>query len=94
MSFGGRLGDGRSGGVQREPRSRYAADCTDRRHIAYSRRRGAHGLTVLFRVIPLLCRKAGVAMADARGRITSHRARATIGSQLYNAKGPMTLFEL
>jgi integrase len=45
-------------------------------------------------VIPLLCRKAGVPMADARGRITSHRARATIASQLYNAKEPMTLFEL
>jgi integrase len=29
-----------------------------------------------------------------RGRITSHRARATIASQLYNAKEPMTLFEL
>ena len=32
--------------------------------------------------------------ADARGRITSHRARSTIASQLYNAKEPMTLFEL
>ena len=31
---------------------------------------------------------------DARGRITSHRARSTIASQLYNAKEPMTLFEL
>ena len=31
---------------------------------------------------------------DVRGRITSHRARATIASQLYNAKEPMTLFEL
>jgi hypothetical protein len=51
-------------------------------------------LTVLFRVIPALCRKAGVPEADARGRITSHRARSTIASQLYNAKEPMTLFEL
>ena len=33
-------------------------------------------------MIPLLCRKAGVPQADARGRITSHRARATIASQL------------
>ena len=33
-------------------------------------------------------------LQDARGRITSHRARATIASQLYNAKEPMTLFEL
>jgi hypothetical protein len=29
-----------------------------------------------------------------RGAITSHRARSTIASQLYNAKEPMTLFEL
>jgi Phage integrase family len=35
-----------------------------------------------------------VPQADARGRITSHRARSTIASQLYNAKEPITLFEL
>ncbi|MGI5219441.1 tyrosine-type recombinase/integrase [Nocardia sp. CA-290969] len=45
-------------------------------------------------VIPMLCRKAGVPAADVRGNITSHRARSTIASQLYNAKDPMTLFEL
>ncbi len=45
-------------------------------------------------VIPLLCRKAAVPLDDARGRITSHRARATIASQLYNAKEPLSLFEL
>jgi integrase len=45
-------------------------------------------------IIPSLCRKAGVPAADARGSITSHRARSTIASQLYNAKEPMTLFEL
>jgi integrase len=45
-------------------------------------------------VIPLLCRKAGVPAADIRGNITSHRARSTIATQLYNAKEPMTLFEL
>lgn len=45
-------------------------------------------------LIPALCRKAGVELDDVRGRITSHRARATIASQLYNAKEPMTLFEL
>ncbi len=39
-------------------------------------------------------RKAGVPTADVRGNITSHRARSTIASQLYNAKEPMTLFEL
>jgi integrase len=45
-------------------------------------------------VIPSLCRKAAVPAADVRGNITSHRARSTIASQLYNAKEPMTLFEL
>jgi hypothetical protein len=45
-------------------------------------------------IIPVLCRKAGVPRSDVRGSITSHRARATIASQLYNAKEPMTLFEL
>jgi integrase len=45
-------------------------------------------------VIPMLCRKAGVPTSDVRGNITSHRARSTIASQLYNAKEPMTLFEL
>ncbi len=45
-------------------------------------------------LIPLLCRKAGVPLEDARGRITSHRARATIASQLVNCKEPLTLLEL
>ena len=45
-------------------------------------------------LIPLLCGKSGVPESDARGRITSHRARSTLATQLYNAKQPMTLFEL
>jgi integrase len=45
-------------------------------------------------VIPILCRKAGVPTRDVRGTITSHRARATIASQLFNSREPMTLFEL
>ena len=45
-------------------------------------------------LVPLLCRKAGVPRDDVRGAITSHRARATIATQLYNAKDPMSLFEL
>lgn len=45
-------------------------------------------------LIPLLCVKAGVPETDARGRITSHRARATIATQLFNAKEPLSLFEL
>jgi len=46
------------------------------------------------KIIPMLCGKAGVPPADIRGNITSHRARSTIATQLYNAKEPMTLFEL
>jgi integrase len=45
-------------------------------------------------VIPMLSHKAGVPAADVRGSITSHRAGSRIASQLYNAKEPMTLFEL
>lgn len=45
-------------------------------------------------LIPTLCRKAGTPEEDARGRITSHRARSTIATQLVNAQDPMTLFEL
>lgn len=45
-------------------------------------------------LIPTLCRKAGIPTADCRGSITSHRARSTIATQLYNAKEPMSLFEL
>lgn len=44
-------------------------------------------------LIPLLCRKAVVPRRDARGRITSHRARATIAMQLFNAQELMSLFE-
>src|SRR5258708_6225854 len=46
------------------------------------------------RLIPRLCRKAGVPQNDLRGKITSHRARSTIATQLFNAKEPMSLFEL
>ena len=45
-------------------------------------------------LIPALCTKAGVPSCDARGAITSHRGRATIASQLYNGKEPLSLFEL
>ncbi|MGB0094958.1 MAG: site-specific integrase [Solirubrobacteraceae bacterium] len=45
-------------------------------------------------LVPLLCRKAGVPREDVRGAITGHRARATIATQLDNAKDPMSLFEL
>jgi integrase len=45
-------------------------------------------------VIPALCTKAGVPRRDARDPITSHRARATIATQLFNAKEGLSLFEL
>jgi len=45
-------------------------------------------------LIPMLCRKSGVPRKDARGNITSHRARSTIATQLFNAAEPMSLFEL
>lgn len=45
-------------------------------------------------LIPILCRKAQVPLNDVRGAITSHRARATIASQLFNSREPMSLFEL
>jgi hypothetical protein len=45
-------------------------------------------------LIPALCRKAGIPERDARGDLTSHRARSTIASQLANARDPMSLFEL
>ena len=45
-------------------------------------------------IIPMLCRKAGVPRSDVRGQITSHRARSTIATQLYNANQPMSLLAL
>jgi len=45
-------------------------------------------------LIPSLCAKAGVPNNDVRGRITSHRARSTIATQLFNAREPMSLFEV
>jgi hypothetical protein len=41
-----------------------------------------------------LCRKANIPEEDSRGAITSHRARATIASMLYNAKEPLDIFQL
>jgi hypothetical protein len=45
-------------------------------------------------LVPILCEKAGIPRKDARGNITSHRARSTIATQLFNAKEPMSLFEI
>ncbi len=45
-------------------------------------------------LIPHLCRKANIPGQDSRGAITSHRARATIASMLYNAREPLDIFQL
>jgi integrase len=45
-------------------------------------------------LIASLCAKAGIPNKDVRGRITSHRARSTIATQLFNAREPMSLFEV
>jgi hypothetical protein len=63
--------------------------------VLFAHRGGRLGPDYLNRtLIPLLCRKAGIPRSDARGDITSHRARSTIASPLFNAKEPMSLFEL
>jgi len=68
---------------------------SERVHLLFSYRAQSIGRQYLnIRIIPALCAKAGVPTADVRDNITSHRARSTIASQLYNAKEPMTLFEL
>lgn len=58
------------------------------------RMRGIGISTLNAYLIPRLCVKAGVPQSDVRGRITSHRARSTVATQLFNAKEPMSLFEL
>src|SRR5215207_8714181 len=68
---------------------------SERVHLLFSYRAQGIGHQYLNnRIIPALCAKTGVLTSDVRGKITSHRARSTIASQLYNAKEPMTLFEL
>lgn len=46
------------------------------------------------KIIPALCAKAGIPESDSRGALTSHRARATIATQLLNARGPLSLADL
>jgi len=45
-------------------------------------------------LIPTLCAKANVPLNDAKGKITSHRARATISNALVTGEHAMTLLEL
>lgn len=45
-------------------------------------------------IIPTLCAKAGVPMDDSRGRITSHRGRASVVTALASVPQGMSLIEL
>ena len=45
-------------------------------------------------IIPMLLRKAGLPACDTRGYITSHRARATLATKLYNNTSGMTALEV
>jgi integrase len=45
-------------------------------------------------LIPLLCARAGIPRVDERGSITSHRARATLATLLYNAPEGLSILEL
>jgi hypothetical protein len=45
-------------------------------------------------ILPALCGKASIPESDSRGALTSHRARATIATQLLNAPEPLSLADL
>lgn len=45
-------------------------------------------------VIPILLKKAGLPPEDTRGAITSHRARATLATRLYNSSSGLTPLEV
>jgi len=51
--------------------------------FCYRGRRVGHGI-LNYAIIPILLRRAGLPDADSRGPITSHRARATLATKLYN----------
>ncbi|KOP52584.1 tyrosine-type recombinase/integrase [Pseudomonas coronafaciens] len=46
------------------------------------------------KIIPILCAKAGVPLDDSRGRITSHRGRASVVTALASVPQGMSLMEL
>jgi len=63
-------------------------------HFLFQWRGGTLGPTYInARLIPALCRKAGIDTFDVHGPITSHRARATIVTQMY-LSGKMGLLDL
>ena len=78
--------------VQRKMLDSKTGEQVDFLFLSQMRQLGDAYLNVV--LIPALCKKAGLPRSDVRGRITGHRARSTIASQLFNAREPMTLFEL
>ena len=91
--------------IRRRDDCRNWGDVTQRRHVlfGYSRQQDRDGLhqarssagwQTHQRVGADPTERAGIPDEDSRGRITSHRARATIASMLYNAKNPLDIFQL
>ncbi|NEA28476.1 tyrosine-type recombinase/integrase [Actinomadura bangladeshensis] len=75
-------------------------DITDRKtrqprqHLFTHRGQLVGGAYLNNKIIPALCHKAGIPETDSRGALTSHRARATIATQLLNAREPLSLADL
>jgi hypothetical protein len=65
-----------------------------RRHLFRSRAQLTGSAYLNDKLIPILCAKGGIPESDSRGALTSHRARATIATQLLNAKEPLSLADL
>jgi integrase len=65
-----------------------------RQHLFCHRGQGIGRDYLNKKLLPALCRKAGIPEADSRGALTSHRARATIATQLLNAREPLSLADL
>ena len=65
-----------------------------RQHLFCYRAQLVGGSYLNDRLIPILCAKAGIPESDSRGALTSHRARATIATQLLNAREPLSLADL
>lgn len=65
---------------ERPPQQRTLLDKKDRENVEYlfcSREMRVGKLFINASLIPALCKKAGVDMTDAKGRITGHRGRST-----------------
>jgi integrase len=64
-------------------------------HFLFHIRSGPVAKRVLnLTVIPILCKKAGIPLEDSRGRITSHRGRASAVTMLASVPQGMSIFDL